>query len=95
MQRKRILFVNPHIEDFAAYDHFAKPLGLLWLASYVREWFDVDFINALDRENPREKPVSFKEDGTGNFKGGLSPNQKNLLIFLETINVMDFPTQCF
>ena len=67
MQRKRILFVNPHIEDFAAYDHFAKPLGLLWLASYVREWFDVDFINALNRENPREKPVSFKEDGTGNF----------------------------
>jgi hypothetical protein len=67
MARKRILLVNPHIEDFAAYDHFAKPLGLLWLASYLRERFDISFLNALDRENQHEKPVRIKEDGTGDF----------------------------
>lgn len=67
MQRKSILLVNPHIEDFAAYDHFAKPLGLLWLGSYLQEHFDVAFVNALDRENPEERPLRIKDDGTGNF----------------------------
>ncbi len=45
-----ILFVNPWIHDFAAYDFWAKPLGLLILASISRRHeFNVSYIDCLDR----------------------------------------------
>jgi len=48
-----ILLVNPPIHDFAAYDFFNKPLGLLYLASYLRqEVYQVRLIDALDRRHP-------------------------------------------
>lgn len=62
-----ILLVNPHIEDFAAYDHFSKPLGLLTLAAYLKEHYHVRFINALDRLHPSNEKVKFRDDGTGDF----------------------------
>ncbi len=65
--RSGILLVNPYIEDFAAYDHFSKPLGLLELASYIREHFEVYFINALSRIHPSNEKVKFNENGTGHF----------------------------
>lgn len=67
MRRPRILLVNPHIEDFAAYDHFSKPYGLLWLAAYLADSCDVSFLNALSRTHRLEKKPVFKEGGTGNF----------------------------
>ncbi len=62
--KKNILLINPYIEDFSAYDHFSKPLGLIWLSSYLREHFNVYFINALNR---LPQKVKFKPDGTGDF----------------------------
>ena len=47
---KTILLVNPPIHDFAAYDFFNKPLGLLYLAEILLEsGYQVRLIDALDR----------------------------------------------
>ena len=35
---KKILLVNPWIYDFAAYDMWAKPLGLLYIGSLLRSY---------------------------------------------------------
>jgi radical SAM superfamily enzyme YgiQ (UPF0313 family) len=49
-----ILLINPWIYDFAAYDFWAKPLGLLILASILRECgFSVTYIDCLDRFHPK------------------------------------------
>jgi len=49
-----ILFINPWIHDFAAYDFWAKPLGLLTLASVLRSHgISVSYIDCLDRFHPR------------------------------------------
>jgi len=48
-----LLLVNPWIHDFAAYDFWLKPFGLLSIASILREnGFDITFIDCLDRSHP-------------------------------------------
>jgi hypothetical protein len=37
MKLPRVLCINPWIYDFAAYDHWSKPLGLLYIAAFLRE----------------------------------------------------------
>ncbi|MFW6081506.1 MAG: B12-binding domain-containing radical SAM protein [Desulfosalsimonas sp.] len=52
-----VLCVNPWIHDFAAYDFWAKPLGLLYLAGMLRAaGCNVSYIDCLDRFHPMEKP---------------------------------------
>lgn len=49
-----ILLVNPWIHDFAAYDFWAKPIGLLYLASILRDHgFKVSYLDCLDRFHPQ------------------------------------------
>jgi len=49
-----ILLVNPWIHDFAAYDFWAKPIGLLTIASMLRHHgIQVSYIDCLDRFHPR------------------------------------------
>ena len=49
-----ILLVNPWIHDFAAYDFWAKPLGLLVLAALLRQHgCAVSYVDCLDRFHPR------------------------------------------
>jgi len=49
-----ILLVNPWIHDFAAYDFWAKPLGLLTLASILRyHEFNITYLDCLDRFHPK------------------------------------------
>ncbi len=65
-----ILCVNPWIHDFAAYDFWAKPLGLLTLAAILRDQgLNVSYIDCLDRFHP-EEPDSPKVlwDGRGPFR---------------------------
>ena len=53
MKGKRALLINPWIYDFAAYDFWAKPLGLLYLGSILEEnGFRVDLIDLLDVHYP-------------------------------------------
>jgi len=47
--RKNILLVNPWIYDFAAYDFWLKPMGLLYLGGLLRaNNHNVYYIDCLD-----------------------------------------------
>ncbi len=49
-----ILLINPWIHDFAAYDFWAKPLGLLSLAAILRSHgVSVSYIDCLNRFHPQ------------------------------------------
>ena len=48
-----LILINPWIFDFAAYDLWSKPLGLLTLAGCLRErGFPVRIIDCLDVHHP-------------------------------------------
>ncbi|MEJ2157817.1 MAG: B12-binding domain-containing radical SAM protein [Desulfobacteraceae bacterium] len=52
--RPHILLVNPWIHDFAAYDVWAKPYGLLSMAAWIRaHGLSVSYIDCLDRFHPQ------------------------------------------
>ncbi len=68
---KRILLINPPVHDFAAFDLFAKPHGLLYLGAYLRECgYKVALLDSLDRNHPamsdlpREKS---RKNGCGKY----------------------------
>jgi len=65
-----ILCINPWIHDFAAFDFWAKPLGLLSLAAILREkGLKVSYIDCLDRFHPKQtrgRKVCW--DGRGPFQ---------------------------
>jgi len=65
-----ILCINPWIHDFAAFDFWAKPLGLLSIAAILREkGLKVSFIDCLDRFHPEEsKKIKVLWDGRGPFR---------------------------
>ena len=69
-QAKDILLINPWIYDFAAYDFWMKPLGLLYAAALIRRDtpHSVSFIDCLDRFHPglAGHPAG-KPDGRGPF----------------------------
>ena len=55
--KPNILLVNPWIHDFAAYDFWAKPLGLLQLAGILqRHGMTISYIDCLDRLHPSASP---------------------------------------
>jgi radical SAM superfamily enzyme YgiQ (UPF0313 family) len=69
-----ILLVNPWITDFAAYDYWAKPLGLLLLGALLREGgCGVALIDCVDRHgdsnarHPELIPGVERKYGTGKF----------------------------
>ncbi|ROQ90922.1 B12-binding domain-containing radical SAM protein [Desulfosoma caldarium] len=69
-----VLLVNPWITDFAAYDLWAKPLGLLLLGALMREGgCRVHFIDCLQRHDPdtqgRPDVLPGRDDdfGTGKY----------------------------
>jgi len=53
MHNKKILLVNPWVYDFAAFDLWAKPLGLLYLGAMLRQnGCRVDLIDCLASDQP-------------------------------------------
>ncbi len=65
-----ILLVNPWITDFAAYDFWLKPLGLLSIASVVRAYSSarIHFIDCLDHGiDASARAARRKPDGRGPF----------------------------
>jgi radical SAM superfamily enzyme YgiQ (UPF0313 family) len=85
-----ILLINPWIHDFAAYDFWAKPIGLLYLAAILRlHGFKVSYIDCLDRFHPESrkgKKSGFdcrfgaigKKDGRGPYLKTPIPKTKGL-----------------
>jgi hypothetical protein len=73
----KILLVNPPIYDFAAYDFWVKPYGLLSIAGYLRGKADFEFFDYLDRLHPfiaRQKELQSDEWGRGRFYCEQIPN---------------------
>jgi radical SAM superfamily enzyme YgiQ (UPF0313 family) len=71
---KQILLVNPWIYDFAAYDFWIKPLGLLLLGGILRKHgYEIYLLDCLDRHHPRlrkylgHQELKTKENGTGKY----------------------------
>ena len=68
---KRLLLINPPVYDFAAYDLFAKPLGILYLSAYLRSaGFQVELIDCMDRFHPAMAHLpaeKTKPNGTGKY----------------------------
>ena len=72
----RILLVNPPVYDFAAYDFWLKPYGLLTVAGYIRGRADFALFDYLDRLHPfAAKQKQFQSDqwGRGRFYGRRIP----------------------
>jgi len=70
--QKNILLINPWIYDFAAYDLWIKPLGLMYIAAALRRnGYRLQLIDCLDRNHPvmrkMEKSGDRKPDGRGNY----------------------------
>ncbi|HMA54732.1 MAG TPA: radical SAM protein, partial [Acidobacteriota bacterium] len=69
-QAKDLLLINPWIHDFAAYDFWMKPLGLLYAAALIRRHTPhrVAFVDCLDRFHPGlAGHRAGKPDGRGPF----------------------------
>ncbi|MBP9598767.1 MAG: B12-binding domain-containing radical SAM protein, partial [Desulfobacter sp.] len=64
-----ILCVNPWVHDFAAFDFWARPLGLFTIAAILRQnRVRVSFLDCMNRFHPRKtKPVKVYWDGRGPF----------------------------
>ncbi|MEJ5229249.1 MAG: radical SAM protein [Pseudothermotoga sp.] len=67
-----ILLVNPWIYDFAAYDFWLKPLGILYVGAFLKKvGFEVRLIDLLNRHDPKlanfTKVKPDKKFGTGKF----------------------------
>jgi radical SAM superfamily enzyme YgiQ (UPF0313 family) len=64
-----LLLINPWIYDFAAYDFFARPLGLLYLAGWLRaQGYAVHFLDCLGAPHTRTGPF-----GTGRYPKEIIP----------------------
>lgn len=69
-----ILLVNPWIHDFAAYDYWAKPFGLLSLAAIlIQHGCKVSYADCLDRFHP------LASSGAPQQRMGRGPYQKTRL----------------
>jgi len=81
MRKPFLLFVNPWIYDFAAYDLWAKPLGLLHLAGQARKWgFRVDVWDGMASFHPAlsaRSPVR-RQFGTGKYYREIVPTPEPL-----------------
>ncbi len=75
-----ILCVNPWIHDYAAFDFWAKPLGLLGLAAMLRDnGIRVSFMDCLDRFHPRAGDrVKVLADGRGPYRKTVIPPPKGV-----------------
>ncbi len=75
-----ILLINPWIHDFAAYDFWAKPLGLLSLASILDyHGFTVSYIDCLERFHPEATQTDpFARYGRGPYLKTRIPKPRGL-----------------
>jgi hypothetical protein len=66
----KILLVNPPIYDFAAYDFWVKPCGLLSIAGYLRGQAEFTLFDYLDKLHPfceARKGIKTDQWGRGTF----------------------------
>jgi radical SAM superfamily enzyme YgiQ (UPF0313 family) len=57
MRAPRVLAINPYIYDFAAYNFWSSPLGLLYIAAILRRnGFHVDLVDCMAVREEKRKP---------------------------------------
>ena len=79
--KPRILLVNPPIYDFAAFDFWLKPYGMLSIAGKLRGQADFVLFDYLDRLAPfsiRQKSLALDMWGRGRFYFEKIPNPEPL-----------------
>jgi radical SAM superfamily enzyme YgiQ (UPF0313 family) len=97
-----LILINPWIYDFAAYDLWAKPLGLLKLAAFLRDsGFRIHLIDCLDVHHPgmckspsSAQPVR-REYGTGKFFRERVPKPEPLKCVSRSYSRYGMSTQLF
>lgn len=68
MKNNKVLLVNPWIYDFAAYDFWIKPVGLLSIGHYLAKYgYQTFLIDCLDRYHPLNPIFKNKKYATGKF----------------------------
>ena len=79
-KNKKVLLVHPWICDFAAYDFWVKPLGLLYIGAFLRlNGYGVHLIDCLDpgridfSPDDRVKPPKKMPSGRGRFPRQVIP----------------------
>jgi radical SAM superfamily enzyme YgiQ (UPF0313 family) len=95
---KDILLINPWIYDFTAYDFWAKPLGLLYVAAVLKRnpSFRLSFIDCLDRDHPKLPKVSSrKPDGRGPYPKEEVPKPAVLKVVPRKYSRYGIPVQLF
>ncbi|KPA14859.1 Radical SAM domain protein [Candidatus Magnetomorum sp. HK-1] len=93
-----ILFVNPWIHDFAAFDFWARPMGLLQLAAIVRsQGMTISFVDCLDRFHPRDKKTAKRRyrHGRGAYLKTEIPRPEILKNFPRKYSQYGIPTDWF
>jgi len=62
------LLINPYICDFACYDYWMKPLGLLYLSALLKEkGYSVSLLDCMDRHHPLLPKTADEKSGRGNY----------------------------
>lgn len=77
MKQNDILLVNPWVADFAAYDLWAKPLGLLYIGAFIQKYdYHISLLDFMDRN---KWGISSKEtNGKGKYEKHLTEKPKIL-----------------
>jgi hypothetical protein len=72
----KILLINPPVYDFAAYDFWLKPYGLLTVGGLLQGYAELSFFDYLDRLNPavpEDKKLRSDQWGRGEFYSEILP----------------------
>lgn len=68
MKNNEILLVNPWVADFAAYDLWAKPLGLLYIGAFIKKYdYNISLLDFMDREKWGSENEKSGKDGRGKY----------------------------
>jgi radical SAM superfamily enzyme YgiQ (UPF0313 family) len=74
---RKLLLINPWIYDFTAFDLWSKPLGLLYIASFLRKsGYEIHFVDCL--ENPPTGRQKNRKYGTGHYQREIIEKPVNL-----------------
>ena len=98
LMKPKILLVNPPIYDFAAYDFWLKPYGMLRVGGQLRSTADLRLFDYMDRLSPdfdpaiREKTDDF---GKGPYPFEVIPNPPALQDIPRYFRRFGIPRQIF
>lgn len=74
MKVRRLLLVNPWIADFAAFDLWAKPVGLLSVAKYLMRFgYEEELVDLMDRSRWQDSEEERFRDGRGKYRKTFIP----------------------